>query len=147
MPWREHDDWRFLERIACSLENIEEILEAAFQQPNIKARSVNVMPLPTGPVAPGTSDTATGTAVDASGNTVVDATVTWTSSDDTLLTVVDNGSNAGVGSVTWTALGDGGVLTSVGTNADGTTTSTGTNNPFTFSVTAPVDEATLVNVV
>lgn len=105
------------------------------------------MPLPSGPVAPGSTDTATGTAVDTDGNTVADAVVTWTSNDDSLLTIVDNGSSNGVGSVTWTVVADGGVLTSIGTNPDGSTTSTGSNNPFTFSVTSPVVDATAVNVV
>lgn len=89
------------------------------------------MPLPTGPVAPGTSDTATYTAVDAAGVTV-DGAMTFASSDDAALTVDGDGSTTGVSVVTWTYLSGSPVLTATFTNSDGSTVNTGTNNPFTF---------------
>lgn len=64
------------------------------------------MSLPVSPVAPGTTDTATYTAVDAAGNTVPGAIV-FASSDGTLLTVVGDGSTTGVSVATWTAVAAG----------------------------------------
>ena len=103
------------------------------------------MSLPSGPVAPGTSDTATYTAVDASGNTVA-GPITFTSSDDTLLTVSGDGSTTGVSVVNWTAVAAGSpVLTATFTNSDGSVVDTGSNDPFTFTIAAATDLAVAVN--
>ena len=103
------------------------------------------MSLPVSPVAPGTVDTATYTAVDAAGNTVPGA-IAFTSTDDTLLTVVGDGSVSGVSVATWTAVAAGSpILTATFTNADGSTVNTGTNDPFTFTIGAAADVAVAVN--
>ena len=143
MPWREDKDAEYLHRIARATEGIERILDRAFPAPS--AREVNGMSLPSGPVAPGTSDTATYTAVDQSGNTVP-GPIAFTSSDDTLLTVSGDGSTSGVSVVSWTAVAAGSpTLTATFTNSDGGTVATGLNDPFPFDIVAPVDLAVAVN--
>lgn len=102
------------------------------------------MPLPTGPVAPGASDTATYTAVDAAGNTVA-GPITFASSDDTQLAVQGDGSTTGVSVVTWTYQSGSPVLTATFTNTDGSTVDTGTNDPFTFTGSVSTDLAVAVN--
>ena len=103
------------------------------------------MPLPVSPVAPGTTDTATYTAVDAAGNTVP-GPIVFASSDDTLLTASGDGSTTGVSVVTWTAVAAGTPsLTATFTNSDGSVVNTGVNDPFTFTIAAPVDLAVAVN--
>jgi hypothetical protein len=136
--WRHHDE--SLERIADSLEHIERILHKAF---SVKAIGVNGMPLPSGPVAPGTSDTATYTAVDATGVTVP-GPIVFAASDDTQLTLSGDNSESGVSVVTWTYLSGSPTLTATFTNSDGSTVDTGTNDPFTFSGTS-ADLAVAVN--
>ena len=104
------------------------------------------MPMPTGPVPAGTSDTYTATALDANGNAVVAATVSTASSDDTIVSLVSNGSSNGVETGTWTAVADGtATLTSTAVNVDGSTVSTGTGNPGTITVAEPADLATSVS--
>ena len=103
------------------------------------------MALPGSPVAPGATDTYTGTAVDASGNTVVAAVVSVVSSDDTIVSLVDNGSTGGVDTGTWTAVAVGtATLTGSATNVDGSVVTGGSNDPVTITVAAPVDLATQV---
>jgi hypothetical protein len=141
MNWR---NWaESLERIASSMEHIERILARAFP-PEQLATGVNGMPLPTGPVAPGASDTATYTAVDAAGNTVA-GPITFASSDDTQLAVQGDGSTTGVSVVTWTYQSGSPVLTATFTNTDGSTVDTGTNDPFTFTGSVSTDLAVAVN--
>ena len=152
MPSREHnqDEHRFrhngyLERITEALEGIEMLLAQLVNQPTPPAIGVNGMSLPVAPVAPGTTDTATYTAVDTAGNTVPGA-IAFTSSDDTLLTVAGDGSTTGVSVVTWNAVAAGSpILTATFTNSDGGTVSVGTNDPFTFMIGAAVDLAVAVN--
>jgi len=103
------------------------------------------MSLPVSPVAPGTTDTATYTAVDAAGNTVA-GPITFTSSDDAALAVSGDGSTTGVSVVTWTYNSGTPILTASFVNpSDGSSVTTGTNNPFTFNGTAPTDLAVAVN--
>lgn len=103
---------------------------------------VNVMPVPTGPVAPGTSDTFT-VADTASDGTAVTATNTVASSDESVATATLSDNNNG----TWTAVAAGSaVITVTGTDANGSVISTGTNNPFTVDVAAPVEALASVNV-
>lgn len=140
----EHEINKHLERIAEALEFIGRLLAIYLPPPQI-ARSLNGMALPVSPVAPGTTDTATYTAVDAAGNTVAGA-ISFASSDDTLLTVSGDGSTSGVSVVTWTAVAAGSpVLTASFTNSDGSVVATGTNDPFTFTIAAPADLAVAVN--
>jgi hypothetical protein len=121
-------------------------LHVVIDQPHLKhASGVNGMSLPVSPVAPGTSFTGTYTAVDADGNTLP-GPITFTSSDESLLTVTGDGSDTGVSVVTCDAVAAGSpILTASFTNADGTVTSTGTNNPFTVTIAAAVDDAVAVN--
>jgi hypothetical protein len=106
------------------------------------------MPMPTGPVPVGATDTYTATALDANGNTVEAATVSTASSDDTIVSLVSNGSTGGVETGTWTAVADGtATLTSTAVNVDGSTVDTGTGNPGTITVAQPVDLATSVSLV
>lgn len=106
------------------------------------------MSLPVSPVATGTSFTGTYTAVDANGNTLA-GPIAFTSSDTTSLTVTGDGSTTGVSVVTCDVIGVAGatpILTATFTNADGTTTSVGTNNPFTVTIAAAaVDDAVAVD--
>lgn len=104
------------------------------------------MAIPTGPVAPGATDTYTATALDANGAPVTGAVVLTASSDDTVVSVVSNGSTDGVETGTWTAVAAGSAtLTSTATNVDGSTVDTGTNNPDVITVSLPVDLATSVS--
>jgi hypothetical protein len=144
MGFLDRDEDRYLKRIA---EAVELIAAYIVSNNTPTATGVNVMALPVSPVAPGTVGTATATAVDAAGNTVPGA-IAFTSTDDTLLTVVGDGSVSGVSVVTWTAVAAGSpILTSTFTNADGSTVNTGTNDPFTFTIGAAADVAVAVNVV
>ena len=111
------------------------------------------MSVPTGPVAPGTSFTVEATFVDANGNTV-NQPITWASSDDTVLTVTGDGAS-GVSTATCTVdpnAADGATAsgTATGTNVDGSTVATGSNNPFTITVQVtapPPDLGVAVNIV
>lgn len=92
------------------------------------------MTLPTGPVAPGASDTYTATALDADGNVVTAASVSTVSSDESVISVVSNGSSEGVETGTWTAVADGSAtLTATSGGVD-----TGAGNPDTITVVTPV---------
>lgn len=143
MPWGHEHDWpverESLHRIALVLEDIAVSLR--YLRPH--ALEVNGMSLPSGPVAPGTSDTATYTAVDADGNTVA-GPITFASSDDTQLTVSGDGSTSGVSVVSWTYLGGSPVLSATFTNPDGSVVDSGSNDPYTF-VAQAVDLAVAVN--
>jgi hypothetical protein len=99
------------------------------------------MALPTGPVAVGATDTYTATALGANGNVVADAVVSTVSSDDTIVSLVSNGSTGGVETGTWTAVADG---TATFTSTSGSV-STGPGNPYVFTVAAPVDQVTQVS--
>ena len=104
------------------------------------------MALPTGPVAPGASDTYTGTALDANGNVVSAASVVTVSSDDTIVSISSNGSTDGVETGTWTAVAVGSAtLTATATNSDGSTVDTGSGNPDVITVAQPADLATSVS--
>lgn len=90
------------------------------------------MPVPTGPVSVGATDTYTATALDAEGNVVTDAVVTTDSSDASIVSLVSNGSNGGVETGTWTAVAEGSAtLTSTSEGV-----STGAGNPDVITVTA-----------
>ena len=86
--------------------------------------------------------------ITANGNTLA-GPIAFTSSDTTSLTVTGDGSTTGVSVVTCDVIGVAGatpILTATFTNADGTTTSVGTNNPFTVTIAAAaVDDAVAVN--
>ena len=91
------------------------------------------MPMPTGNVPVGATDTYTATALDASGNPVTDAVVVTVSSDETIVSLASNGSSGGVETGTWTAVADGvATLTSSSEGVD-----TGTGNPGTITVAQP----------
>jgi hypothetical protein len=141
MGWNDREENRELRRIADALERIADEL----QPPPPLATEVNGMSLPVSTVAPGTVFTGTYTAVDAAGNTVPGA-IAFTSTDDTLLSVVGDGSVSGVSVVTCTAVAAGSpILTATFTNADGSTVNTGTNDPFTVTIGAAADVAVAVN--
>ena len=105
------------------------------------------MAFPTGTANVGDTGTGTGTALDAAGNVVVGAVVAITSSDDTIVSVTDNGNASGVDTVTWTAVAAGtATLSGVATNVDGSVTSGGANNPLTITVSGvTTDLATSVS--
>jgi hypothetical protein len=141
----EHEEVKQLERIAETLEFIARLLSIYLTPPDF-ARSVTLMPMPTGPVAPGATDTYTATALDDAGNTVVAATVSTVSSDDTIVSLVSNGSSNGVETGTWTAVAAGAAtLTATATNVDGSVANTGTGDPGVITVSAPADLATSVS--
>ena len=99
------------------------------------------MPMPTGNVPVGATDTYTATALDAGGNVVQAAVVSTVSSDDTIVSLVSNGSVSGVETGTWTAVADG--VATLTSSADGV--STGTGNPGTITVAAAVDAVASVS--
>lgn len=105
------------------------------------------MAFPTASVNVGDTGDGTGTALDASGNVVAGNTVTVTSSDDTIVSITDNGSASGVDSVTWTAVAAGtATVTGSTTNpSDGSVVSSGNNNPLVITVVAAADLATSVS--
>lgn len=148
MGWRDRDEHEAIEqltRIADALDFIGRLLAIYLPSTQPVATGVNGMSLPVSPVTPGTQFTGTYTAVDASGNTLP-GPITFTSSDDTLLTVSGDGSTSGESVVTCDAVAAGTpTLTATFTNPDGTTTSTGTNNPFTVTIAAAVVDAVAVN--
>jgi hypothetical protein len=141
----EHEEDEQLTRIADALDFIGRLLAVYLPQPQPIATGVNGMSLPVSPVAPGTQFTGTYTAVDAAGNTLA-GPIAFTSSDSTLLTVTGDGSVTGVSVVTCDAVAAGSpILTASFTNADGSVTSVGTNNPFTVTIAAATDNAVAVN--
>lgn len=104
------------------------------------------MPVPANPQV-GDTFTQTGTAVNEDGSTNTEAVVTWETTDPTVLSFTDSGSNSGVGMAVFTAVAEGTAQgTAVATNADGTTVATGDGNPFSVTVTVAVNDATAVNV-
>lgn len=142
MGFLDRDEDHYLKRIAEALELIAAYVVSTTTP---TARSVELMPLPTGPVAVGATDTYTATALDADGNVVTAAVVSAVSSDDTVISLVDNGSNNGVDTGTWTAVADGTAsIAASATNVDGSVVTSGTNNPDTITVAQPVDLATQV---
>jgi hypothetical protein len=144
----EREEIEQLRRIADALEFIGRLLSIYLPSTSTNATGVNGMSLPVSPVATGTSFTGTYTAVDANGNTLA-GPIAFTSSDTTSLTVTGDGSTTGVSVVTCDVIGVAGatpILTATFTNADGTTTSVGTNNPFTVTIAAAaVDDAVAVD--
>jgi hypothetical protein len=147
MPWydRDRNEKNDERRIANALEGIERILERAFPPPS--SGSIDIMAVPTGPVAPGDVFTVTATFVDAAGVTVNEP-IDPVSSDASIVTVVSDGA-VGVSVLTCTAVAIGSAqVTSSATNpSDGSVVSTGTNNPFTVTVAAAADLGVAVNVV
>lgn len=99
------------------------------------------MSLPTGPVAPGFSDTFTATAVDANGNVVADAVPVVTSSDETVLTLVSDGV-AGTSTVTFTAVANG---TATVTGSFNGVDLPGTDDPATVTVATAAPTVAAVN--
>jgi hypothetical protein len=127
-----------LERIADALECICQYLHDLIPTQPSNLTGVNLMALPTAPVAPGATGDFTATAVGADGTTVdANATVDVVSSDVTIFTVAGS-SAAGVFTGTWTAVADG-AYTVTGTGTDGATVVTsGTDNPASGSVATPL---------
>ena len=99
------------------------------------------MPMPTGNVPVGATDSYTATALDANGNVVTDAVVSTVSSDDTIVTLASNGSSGGVETGTWTAVADG--VATLTSSSNGV--SSGTGNPGTITVAQPVDAVASVS--
>jgi hypothetical protein len=132
----EHEETEQLSRIADALEFIGRLLSIYLPQPTQPVTGVDLMAFPTATVNVGDTGTGTATALDASGNTVAGATAAVTSSDPTIISIVDGGSTSGVDTVTWTALADGtAVLTGASTDpTTGVVVNTGANNPLTITV-------------
>ena len=112
--------------------------------------SVNLMAVPTGPVDVGQSFQVIATAALADGTEASQATLTVSSSDETVLTATFlssgvEGPTLGSGTVECNALAAGSATVTVtATNPDGSVVAAGTDNPFTVTVVAV--DAVAVNV-
>jgi len=127
----EHRLLEILERLADAVEAIAH----PYQPPSLTG--VTLMALPTGPVAPGATDTFTATAVDQNGAVDANATISVASDNEAVFSVTGS-SDAGVFSGTWTAVADG-TANVTATGTDGTTTvDTGADNPAAITVATPV---------
>ena len=133
---REQDE--FDRRALELLKRIAEALEALAPIQPSNLTGVNLMALPTGPVAPGATGDFTATAVGPDLTTVdANATVDVVSSDVTIFTVAGS-SAAGVFTGTYTAVADG-AYTVTATGTDGAiVVATGTGNPDSGSVATPL---------
>ena len=140
MPFWDREEIDQLRRIADFLE----VIAFELRRPP-QVRSVDLMPIPSGPISVGATGTFLATAADSGGNPVAGALATVASSDDTILTVVSDGV-AGTSTVTYTAVADGtATVTGTYTNADGTVVDTGAGNPATFTVATAAPDVSAVN--
>jgi hypothetical protein len=145
MPLWDGDEIRALHRIAKALEGLLELARDAFEPPTPRVRSVDLMSIPTGPIAPGDTGTFLATAADANGNPVPTAVPVVASSDETILSITSDGA-AGNSTITYTGIADGAAqVTGSFTNLDGSVADTGAGNPATFTVATPAAAVTAVN--